>query len=213
MTTAQPPRTQTEPAPPRPPVNGSDDTAFGDLVSFRAQEHPVLRAEHLAVMQTYAAELAMAVGVGTGSGIVSGFRPDIIDNAAIEVGPGLAIDPAGRVLYSTESTAVIDLTVPRPVVQDGFWVLEIRPASQAFGAEPVFGNLCDDPCAGSTVLPWTAEGVVVALREDTLSGLDANSSSLHRRSWLASAYFERERRRSGPLIVPAGPAPASRPGR
>jgi len=77
MTAATQPGTQAEPDPPRPPFDGTDATAFGDLVRFRPQDGIFLRAEHLTVMQTYAAELARAVGIATGSGVVYGFRPTI----------------------------------------------------------------------------------------------------------------------------------------
>jgi hypothetical protein len=212
MTAAAQPRTQAEPDPPRPPVDGSDATAFGDVVRFNAQDGLFLRAEHLAVMQTYAAQLSRAVGVATGTGVVYGFRPVMTeDGTCIEISPGLAIDPTGRPLYATNGMAVVRLKdAPSLENVDGFLVLEIGPAALPFGTEPVFGNLCDDPCSGSVRQPWVAEGVVARLQQDALTGFSYIPSQ-EKRSWLASHYFERQRRDAAPWLVPTGPDAAITP--
>lgn len=206
MTATAQPTTQGEPDPrPRPPINGSDATSFGDLVRFQARDGVFLRAEHLAVMQTYAAELAQAVGLAAGTGVVYGFRPEIAaDHTSVEVGPGLAIDPTGRPLQATEAKAVVRFLDAPLQNTDGFWVVEIARTTLPFGTEKIFGNVCDDPCSTSALQPWVAEGVVARLRPDSLEGF-AGVPADQKRSWLASTYFERTRQRSQPWLVPAAP--------
>jgi hypothetical protein len=213
MTAPAQPSTQAEPDPrPRPPLDGTDATAFGDLVRFRAQDGIFLRAEHLAVMQTYAADLARAVGVATGTGVVYGFRPTISeDKQSVEVGPGLAVDPLGRPLHATEAKAVVRFADAPPLGNGGgYWVLEIARTTLPFGTEQVFGNLCDDPCSGSALQPWLAEGVVARLRPEELPEL-AFVPSGEKRSAVASAYFEDERRSGRPWLVPGAPTAAITP--
>lgn len=182
----------------------------GGFVSLNPSDGLFLRAEHLNAIQSYARELAMAIGIGAGTGVVHGFDvtyDDTLDGngPALVVSPGLAIDPVGRPLRSTTSTAVSLAPDDLPNVgPDGFWVVEVHPAQSSFGNENVYGNLCDDPCGstGSAIQPWTAEGISVSLRPDDMPGLSVVQSPRHR-NWLASHYFERERSQGGPWVVPA----------
>jgi hypothetical protein len=80
-------------------------------------------------------------------------------------------------------------------VGDDFWVVEIVPDTWTYGSEPVYGGLCEDPCGrGSGIKPFAVEGVKLRLRKDSLL---AFGDQLSRRNWLASNYFERERRNGG----------------
>lgn len=194
------------------PVTGTGPdaaSAGGDIVALNPSDGLFLRAEHLKVIQSYARELAMAVGIGSGTGVVYGFDitfEDTLDGAgpALVVSPGLAISAVGRPLRSSTSVVVSLSPSDLPEVgPDGFWVVEVKPAQWNFGNENVYGNLCDDPCgsAGSAIAPWTAEGITVSLRADDLPGLSVVEPVRHR-NWLASHYFERERNQGGPWVVP-----------
>ncbi len=162
-----------------------------------------LRGEHLRVMQDYARDLAYAVGLAGGTGVVHGFTVTLQAEAQVlEVAPGLAVDPVGRPLRACEPSRVPLTDPPGP---NGFWVLEVVPACWLDGSENVYGNLCDDPCgAGSAIAPWEVLGVTVRLRADSLDGLDDGYSSVTRRNRLASLYFERERERGEPWLTPPG---------
>jgi hypothetical protein len=180
-------------------------TVPGGIVALNPSDGLFLRAEHLDVIQSYARELAMAVGVGSGTGVVYGFHV-ILDGSKpeLEVSAGLAVSPTGRPLRSSRSAYVSLAPKDLPPIGDnGFWVIQVEHASWDDGRENVYGILCDEPCAGSesSIRPWTIEGVTVSLRADEIPGL-RGVPRFRRRSWLASQYFERERRQSGPWVVP-----------
>jgi hypothetical protein len=68
--------------------------------------------------------------------------------------------------------------------------------------------VCGDPCEGvGSIAPWARSLVRLRLRPDTVAGLDEHIGA--RRNWLASAYFERERRRSKPWLVPGERLPGA----
>jgi hypothetical protein len=188
-------------------------TVSGNITALNPADGLFLRAEHLRTIETYARSLTMALGVGVGTGVVYGFGLSLVDVAtstpALEVQPGLAVNPVGQPLRA-ESSLHVPLAVDdlEPIAADvGFWVVEVVPAWWPFGDDKVFGNLCDEPCSGSGSLqPWIAEGVTVRLRADQLGALSGVEAT-RRRSRLASAYFERERSDSDPWLTPAaGPA-------
>jgi hypothetical protein len=185
-------------------TDGSPDTVGGGITRLNPADGLFLRAEHLAAMQDYARELTLAVGLANGTGVVHGY--DVVlstDHTAVHVSGGLAIDPAGRPLRSRQ-LAVASLSELQPSV-DAFWVVEVTAASWLFGDEGVFGNLCDDPCdGGGSIHPWSAEGVKIRLRKDTMPGLDS-IDDVRRRNWLASQYYEREREQGKPWLIPDRP--------
>ncbi|WP_018353275.1 hypothetical protein [Longispora albida] len=183
-------------------TTGTPSSASGGITRLNPADGLFLRAEHLTVMQDYARELALSAGLAAGTGVVHGY-PLWMDDGELHAGPGLAISPAGRPLRSHQVVKIplADL-VP---ADDGFWVVEVVPASWLYGEENVYGNLCEDPCSpGAPIRPYSAEGVVIRLREDTMSGLSARET-FRWRNWLASAYYERERERGAPWLIPAGP--------
>ncbi|MGH3821333.1 MAG: hypothetical protein ACRDRA_00575 [Pseudonocardiaceae bacterium] len=163
-----------------------------------ARLHPFdglfLRAEHLNRMQDYTRELTRALGQSGGPGVVHGYHVGLRDGA-LEVSPGLAIDPAGRPLLMTTSQRrrLDDLT------ETDLWVIELVGEDVPFGDEEVYGALCDDPCAGGTsTRPYIGERVAVHLRPDSLA-IDGGVA-LERRSRVASAWFERERIEAAALL-------------
>jgi hypothetical protein len=170
-----------------------------------------LRAEHLDTIGQYASDLAAAVGAGIGLGVVFGFTCRLsTTNDAVYATGGLAI-AAGQPLRST-ATTMVSLNDLYPQADD-FWVVEIIPATWEYGSEPVYGSLCEDPCGrGSGIQPYAAEGVELRLRRDSLKGFGGVEPSLQR-NWLASNYFERERKYGGasarsanaPWLLPASP--------
>ena len=184
---------------------GTPATVGGGITRLNPSDGLFLRAHHLTVMEDYALELARSAGVAAGTGVVYGYRA-WLDGATLKVDAGLAIGPDGRPLRSWEVAErdVSDLTVEA----DGFFVVEVTSAIWDFGQENVYGNLCDDPCSnGAAIHPCQAEGITINLRADSLPGLSAQTDS-RKRNWLASRYYERERERGGPWLVPGTPGSA-----
>lgn len=166
-----------------------------------------LTAEHLNVMQDYARSLTVALATATGPGVVHGLGVTLSRDAkSIVVSPGLAITPHGQpLLLRSEAPIPLEGNLPTRQVPDGFWRIELHPASDTSGSAPVYGSLCNDGCAdgtGAAIQQWRDEGVEIRFVQDTMSGLDAADWS--RRNWLASMYFERERVRGGPWLTPTG---------
>jgi hypothetical protein len=162
-------------------------------------------------MQNYAAELATAVGAATGTGVVHGFDPVVttIDGKVfVDVPGGLAIDPRGRPLQATGTARIPFTSAEQPGDANSFWVVEIARTTAEFGTEPVYGNPCAEPCSGSALTPWLAEGVKARLRLEKLS---TSGRPEERRSRIASQYFESERERSDPWLVPATQDTADEP--
>jgi len=184
--------------------------ASGAITALNPADGLFLRAEHLQAIQTYAEVFTRMIGIGGGTGVVYGFEitPENFEiplekkPPALKVGRGLATSAAGRSLRS-EVDVTLSLADVGSAGPDGFWVVTVAPDAKEFGTENVYGNLCDEPCAGpgAVIHPWVDEGVRIALVPNHIDGLDA-VSDLHRRSWLASKYFEREREAGQPWIVP-----------
>ncbi len=164
-----------------------------------------LRADHLTLIQDYARSLASALATAGGAGVVHGLAVRLV-GSELEVAPGLAISPHGRLLLLT-STIRIPLDAAHLPVRttDGFWRVELHWATGTSGSAPVYGSLCNDSCAdgGATIQPLREEGVELRLVTDSLPGLDGVPLA-RRHNWLASSYFERERASGQPWLVPVG---------
>jgi hypothetical protein len=188
--------------------NDAGPVAAGPIVRLNPADGLFLKAEHLNQMQDYARALSLAIGLGTGSGVVYGHGLEI-SNSTLTATAGLAINPSGHPLQTSEllriSVASDDLPALDP---DGFWVVEIIPDSDTTGTENAYGAVCADPCEGvDSIAPWARYLVRLRLRPDVLTGLDAHPDA--RRNWLASAYFERERRKGQPWLVPGERLPGA----
>lgn len=179
--------------------NGS--VGAGPIVRLNPTDGLFLKAEHLDQIQNYARALSLAVGLGTGTGVVYGYGLNISDST-LTATAGLAINPSGHPLQTSEMLRLSVAADDRPPIDpDGFWVVEIEPAEDTTGAENAYGAVCADPCEGvDSIAPWARSLVRLRLRPDVLSGVDAHLGA--RRNWLASAYFERERRKGLPWLVP-----------
>ena len=158
-----------------------------------------LRAEHLDRMQGYTSELALAMGLACGSGVVYGY-PVTLTDKVLTVGPGLAIDPSGQPLHSTTS---VNLTLP-DITSDQCLVVQVTKGDPYFhGTDKVYGNLCDDPSSPATIQPWADEGVIVQVVVPNAFPDGSGAPSLvHRRSWLASRYFAQEHPTATPWLAP-----------
>ncbi|MFD0270383.1 hypothetical protein ACFVGY_28055 [Streptomyces sp. NPDC127106] len=169
----------------------TEGTADGGIDRLNAFDGLFLRAEHLNLIQDYARELALAVGACAGPGTVEGYEVTVQDGT-LRVGAGLAVNAEGRPLRS-ERLVTLPLTGLKPGL-DGFWWVEVAPATRDHGEAPVQGSYCDDPCSGTgtTRHPYTAEGVRIRLVEDTERGLDGQLPAA-RRNFLASRVFGAER--------------------
>ena len=168
---------------------GSDDTAGGGIERVRAFDGLFLRAEHLTRMQDYARDLAGALGVALGPGVVHGFEVTLEDDR-VQIDPGLAVAASGRILKSDRAMTIplADLTP----TGNQFWWVEVAGLDWEFGEEAVQGLLCDEPCGpGTTMRDTVAEGVKASLVEDSRLGL-AGVGSERKRNWLASRIFEDE---------------------
>jgi hypothetical protein len=182
-----------------PDSGGTPATVGGGITRLNPSDGLFLRAQHLAVMEDYALALAQSAALAAGTGVVYGYRA-WLDGTVLKVDPGLAIGPDGRPLRSTQEATVdiSDLTAQA----DGFYVVEVSPASWDYGQENVYGNLCNDPCSSSAAIhPFQAEGIAINLRADSMPGLKSQGD-YQQRNWLASRYYERERERGGPWLVP-----------
>lgn len=179
-----------------------------ELGGFRAlnpADGLFLRAEHLSTMQSYARDLVAATATAAGTGVVHGLGVSLsADGHSIEVSPGLAVSPGGRLLRLVRTlTAPLDDAHLGDARDDAFWVVTLHWAAGTSGSATVYGSLCNDACSdnGSHLQPWVDEGVAVRLVPDALPGLDATLDD-ERRNWLASAYFERERAAGPPWLTP-----------
>ena len=180
-------------------------TVDGGIVRLNATDGLFLRAEHLTKMQDYSRELARCAGLAAGNGVVHGYGAYLsADGQTLRVGPGLALDATGRPLRSsTDVTLALGGLTGQNDPPDRFWVVEVLGADPTeSGNEPVFGNLCDDPCSPATIHPWLTEGTVVRVRPDTMTGLGDVAAPSYRRNRLASAYMEREREQGRPWLTP-----------
>ncbi|MFD7629887.1 hypothetical protein ACFV7Q_28350 [Streptomyces sp. NPDC059851] len=174
----------------------TEGTADGGIDRLNAFDGLFLRAEHLNLIQDYARGLALAVGASGGPGTVEGYEVTVQDGA-LRVGAGLAVNAEGRPLRS-ERLVTLPLTGLTPGL-DGFWWVEVAPATRDHGEAPVQGSYCDDPCSGTgtTRHPYTAEGVRIRLVEDSERGLDSQLPAA-RRNFLASRVFGAERTTHSP---------------
>ncbi|MFJ9643397.1 hypothetical protein [Streptomyces sp. NPDC101206] len=186
----------------------TEGTADGGIDRLNAFDGLFLRAEHLNLIQDYARGLALAVGAAAGPGVVEGYEVSVQDGT-LRVGAGLAVNAEGRPLRS-ERLVTIPLTGLTPGL-DGFWWVEVAPATRDHGDAPVQGSYCDDPCSGTgtTRHPYTAEGVRIRLVEDRERGLDGQLPA-SRRNFLASRVFGAER--AAHSAWPYGSAAATLPG-
>lgn len=188
--------------------SGPGAVGAGPIIRLNPTDGLFLKSEHLDQIQDYAWAFSLAVGLGTGTGVVYGYGLEL-GTSALTASAGLAINPSGHPLQSSDtlqlSVAADDLPNLDP---DGFWVVEILPDEDTIGAENAYGAVCADPCEGvDSIAPWARSLVRLRLRSDVLSGLDAQVGA--RRNWLASAYFERERRQHQPWLVPGERLPGA----
>jgi hypothetical protein len=191
-------------------VAGGDSgpVAAGPIIRLNPAEGLFLKAEHLDQIQDYARALSLAVGLGTGTGVVYGYGLELV-GTSLTATAGLAVNAVGEPLQTGEllrlSVADDDLPALDP---DGFWVVEISPDADTVGAENAYGAVCGDPCEGvDSIAPWARALVRLRIRPDVLPGLDGHPNT--RRNWLASAYFERERRKGQPWLVPGERLPGA----
>ncbi|HJQ02662.1 MAG TPA: hypothetical protein VJ851_13765 [Jatrophihabitans sp.] len=187
-------------------ATGSSDsvavsTATGGIRRLNPADGLFLRSEHLNQMQTYSRELSLAVGIAGGTGVVYGYLLGLT-GTELTVTPGLAIDAAGMPL---RTGAPVTLQLDGLATPAGrFWLVEVI-ADRAVPSdnEPVYGNLCGDPCSGGSIQPWLDDAVRVQVSaRDTLPGLASVAAANLARNWLASAYFEQERRSGPPWLMP-----------
>ena len=160
-----------------------------------------LRAEHLQQIQDYARELSRIGAIAAGTGVAYGFELSV-DGSKLQVKPGLAYDPSGQPLRSL-TTVTLDLS--KLTVRTGrFWVVEVASAlPEPAGSEPVFGELCADPCVGgSSIQPWLDNAVLVQVAPNDTLPTAVTDDWPWRRNSLASAYFDQERRSSLPWLTP-----------
>ncbi|MFI9386600.1 hypothetical protein [Kutzneria sp. NPDC052558] len=162
----------------------------GGVTRLNAQDGLFLRAQHLNEMEDYAKALATLVGRGGGPGVVHGYDLSL-DQAKLQITPGLAVDHVGMPLVS-DQVGSLDLT-HLPAAGNTYWRVDLVPGPPVASAdENVYGTVCDDACNGGTIQSNLTEGARVQLVPVTLPGLDAQVAK-DQRNWLASKYFESER--------------------
>ena len=187
---------------PAPSAQGVSSPAVASGIRrLRPVDGLFLRAEHLDQIQEHAADLGRLAAAAGGSGVVYGFTLDL-DGERLGSTAGLAVDPAGRMLRSPHRMEVglEDLGHDAGRV----WVVEVVAAEPVLsGHEPLYSAVCAGPCTpGSTAHPWSESAVRLQVRSETL-GVEADPD--HLVSAVASAWFERERRGTGPWLTPTSP--------
>ena len=191
------------------PVKVTDQTqeSVGQTTSSSGLRrlHPAdglfLRAEHLQQIQDYARELCRTGALAAGTGVAYGFELSVNDSQ-LQVKPGLAFDPSGQPL---RTQVAVTLDLGKLTVRPGrFWVVGVTSAPpEPAGSEPVFGELCADPCAGgSSIQPWLDDAVLVQVTPNDTLPAAVTDDWPWRRNSLASAYFEQERRSRFPWLTP-----------
>lgn len=203
-----------------------------------------LRAADLKAEQDYLRNLVQKSNAADGPGVAHGFDLSLAsDSDTLNVAPGLAFDPQGRMLLLTASVPVniqqlieqsrdvgtaskkIDKTAgggefgdceessatqkANPLLPSDLYLITIAQAEGYCGTEDVYGQLCKEACSTSTDRPYIIEGVVLRARLWPYPTLFATSSAValtqaHRRSLVASAYFEYERNVIASLISGTG---------
>jgi hypothetical protein len=192
---------------------GAGVSVGGPISRLNPADGLFLKAVHLDGMQKYSSALSAALGIAVGTGVVYGFELKIQDNVLIAT-EGLALSAAGRPLQS--GTALkLPLTgdyLPPLDNADGFWLIVLEPAEELAGSENAYGAVCAEPCEGvGTIQPWINSLVRLRLQKQTMEGLSTFTDPQRRRNWLASRYFEKERQRTDPWVVPKARATAIPP--
>ena len=189
----------------------SSAPASTGLRRFEPADGMFLRAEHLEQIQTYAADLAALNGQAGGPGVVYGYTLTHDDaKQSLSATPGLAYDPAGHPLRSN-GVLHVDLSGLDPSGIDRVWIVEVVSAAEIpGGSEPRYSSVCATSCGSeSSFQPWRDDAVRLRVRAETVAVqgdmLSAGNDSNRRRSVLAAAYFESERRRGGPWLTPTAP--------
>ena len=161
-----------------------------------------LRAEHLVAILEYCEQFALVAGVSAGAGVDHGLNAYVVGNT-LKVSAGLAVDRSRRPLRLSDNTQVpLEHLEPD---EYGLWIVEIMAADPVVPEglrEPVYGTLCDDPCGGSSVIPWCDASVVIRVRREDISLSDVAEGC--QRSQVAAAYFGREQPRSKRWLPPVG---------
>jgi hypothetical protein len=214
--------------------------AKADLTRLNYFDGRFVRADDLQAEQDYLRTLVRLSNRAGGAGIVDGLDAALsASHGSIVVKPGLAFDGDGHTLLlpipqtldvgklinaaqkaaapaaiagSSDFGAVAWKsaagTPATPV--PGLYLLTVGFAEAACGQESVYGNLCADPCSGSTNARYLVEGVIfrAAPLALDLSAYAANKhivlEAKHLRSRVASAYFAREATVVQSLISGAG---------
>ncbi|HEV7374855.1 MAG TPA: hypothetical protein VGN95_09075 [Pyrinomonadaceae bacterium] len=205
-----------------------------------------LRAADLKAEQDYLRQLVKLSNEADGPGVAYGFDLTLGGGGnTLNVGPGLAIDPTGRVLLLTDSAPVdiqqlieksrnkdLDSTSAAKASADGkmfgdcetastgpptsvlqprdLYLITVSYAEGYCGEEDVYGKLCEEACVTSTDRPFVVEGLMIRAEPLDLGTPLATSSAValtmaHRRSLVASAYFNDERQFSNSVhrVVPS----------
>lgn len=128
---------------------------------------------------------------------------DVAGETVLTVLPGLAVSAAGRPLRS-QSPITVDLVGLETGVPGRFWVVEVLPAPAApAGDEPAYTAVCATSCgSGAGIQPWADERVQIRVRAMQIDLDWQSAEAALRRSALASAWFERERRLASPWLTP-----------
>ncbi|MDQ3918627.1 MAG: hypothetical protein M3348_09130, partial [Acidobacteriota bacterium] len=191
-----------------------------------------LRAADLKAEQDYLRNLVQMSNAADGPGVAYGFNLSLASGDTLNVAPGLAVDPQGRVLLLTTNVPVNitqlieqsrgadpaskdggktggggqfgDCEEPKssgevnPLLPSDLYLITVAQAEGFCGTEDVYGKLCEDACSQSTDRPYVIEGVVLRATPWPFPAPLATSNVValtqaHRRSLVASAYFEYER--------------------
>lgn len=169
------------------------------LVRLNYFDGKFLRADDLQLEQRAHRSLVHLSNHSGGPGVVHGFDLSAASAGMLVLTEGLAIDPAGRVLYLPETieVPVADLLAPAPAPAPAepeaafapceavapvaeaplvggvqLYVVALAHAEALCGHEEVFGRLCQQGCVTAADRPYLNEGVAVLLQPLPLGMLD-----------------------------------------
>jgi hypothetical protein len=187
---------------------GEGATGSAQLTKLTAYDGLFLRAEHLTALQTYAEQVAAAVGRAGGSGVVHGLAVRL-DNGRLVVDPGLAIDAAGHSLVVDQGVEIplenLQHTQTTRVGLGEICLLELVAKETPTGDGG--GQMYVDPYAAgaATSRPYATRAATPRLAAPRQVDIGAAIPSSQFRSRVATAWFATEQATVS-LVPNNGPA-------
>lgn len=196
---------------------GAGASAAAQLTKLTPYDGLFLRAEHLAALETYAEQVAAAVGRAGGSGVVHGLTVRL-DGSRLVLDPGLAIDGSGLPLLVDPGLEIplneLEHAETTRVGLGQICLIELVSRDMPAGDGGGYVDLCADPCAAGAVTsrPYAIRTAAYRLTAPRQVDIGPSVPSKQFRSRVAAAWFDTEA--APPSLVPTrgpGVSPWSAP--